>query len=67
MSNQFDFPRRLRELREAAGLRRYQLDEAAEVSAGSVSALEKGKYAPSLETARKLAIALGQKSLACWD
>lgn len=62
-----DFPARLRTLREAAGLKRYQLDQAAGLSAGAVSALEKGRNAPTLETARKLAAALGEKSLACWD
>lgn len=67
MSKKTNFPARLKSLREAAGLRRNALDRAAGLSIGHVSALEKGRCSPSLETLRKITAALGQSSLACWD
>lgn len=62
-----NFPARLRELRETAGLRRNHLDRAAGLSSGHVSDLERGRCSPTLDTLRKLTAALGQASLACWD
>lgn len=61
------FGEQLRQYREAASLKRYQLDELAGLSAGSVSSLEKDGHSPTLETLWKLTIALGKDSLACWD
>lgn len=53
------FSRRLVELRKAAGLSAYALAKAAGVSKQAVAKLEKGESAPSLETAARLARALG--------
>lgn len=60
------FAARLRSLREAAGLNRNQLAIAAGLDPAFVYQIEDGKKQPSLETARKLAAALG-KSLAEFD
>lgn len=61
------FGERLREYRNAATLKRCQLDELAGLSAGSVSSLEKGGHSPTLDTLWKLTRALGKDTLACWD
>lgn len=60
------FARRLRQLRETAGLSANELGRRAGLAHGFVAQLERGRKAPSLETARKLAEALGQ-TMACWD
>jgi transcriptional regulator with XRE-family HTH domain len=62
-----DFARPLRPLREAAGISCNELARRAGVSDAAVSMLENNLRKPSLETARKLARALGQTSLAWWD
>lgn len=61
-----DFPRRLRKLRESAGLSCNELARRVGVDGGFISRLERGERCPSLETARKLARALGV-SLAVFD
>jgi len=53
------FHARLKELREAAGLTQGTLAELAGLSKGGVANLEQGIRKPSLETAQKLATALG--------
>jgi transcriptional regulator with XRE-family HTH domain len=53
------FHARLKELREAAGLTQGSLAELAGMSKGGVANLEQGIRKPSLETAQKLAAALG--------
>lgn len=53
------FPSRMRELREAKGLSRDQLAVAAGTSSHSISKLEQGVRAPSLELAWRVAKALG--------
>ena len=53
------FPARLRELREAKGWTRDHLAVSAGTSSHSVSKLEQGVRAPSLELAWRLAQALG--------
>lgn len=62
-----DFPASLRRLREAAGISMYELARRAGISPDMVSRMERGQRGPTLETARKLARALGEESLACWD
>ena len=61
------FPVRLRSLREAAGLSVAALAEAAGLTRQMIRYLEIGERTPSLDTLRRLATALGEKSLACWD
>src|SRR4051794_35932266 len=53
------FAPRLRELRATAGLSQEGLAEAAGLSQGTVSALERGAYDASWPTVKKLATALG--------
>lgn len=53
------FPARVRELREGKGLSRDQLAVAAGTSSHSISKLEQGIRAPSLELAWRIAQALG--------
>jgi transcriptional regulator with XRE-family HTH domain len=53
------FPARLRELRERQGLSREELAHKAGTSEHSVTKLEIGSRAPSLELASRLAAALG--------
>lgn len=62
-----DFGSRLRQLREEAGISCNELARRSGVSDGMISRLERGERTPTLDTARKLARALGQESLACWD
>lgn len=66
MKNERDFASRLRSLREAAGLCVNALAKKAGLTRHCVGRLEKGEREPSLETARKLAAALGRR-LECWD
>jgi DNA-binding XRE family transcriptional regulator len=54
-----DFARRLRNLREKAGLTQAALAEKAGLSVQAISALENETRAPSWETVRRLALALG--------
>lgn len=65
--NSGNFAGRLRQLREAAGISRYRLAQLCGLSQVYLGELERGLKQPSLETARKLALALDQGSLACWD
>lgn len=58
MSNN-TFAGRLRALREAAGLSVAELATAAGLTRQAVSKLERGHREPALETARRLAAALG--------
>lgn len=60
------FAGRLRALREAAGLSIVQLSERAGLPRQTIHLLENGQRQPSLDTARKLAAALGA-SLAAFD
>ena len=60
------FASRLRELREAAGLSVSQLATRAALTRQGIRLLERGEREPSLETARKIAEALGS-DLACWN
>jgi transcriptional regulator with XRE-family HTH domain len=60
------FARRLRELREAAGLSQYELAKQSGVSKQALSKLERGERQPSWETVRKLARALNV-SVAAFD
>jgi transcriptional regulator with XRE-family HTH domain len=60
------FAVRLARLREARGWSAYRLAKEAGVTSGQLSHLESGRRGPTLETARKLARALGV-SLAEWD
>ena len=52
------FGKRLKELREAAGLSQYELAKRSEVSGASLSRIERGDRDPSWETVLKLARAL---------
>ncbi len=54
------FARRLRDLRTAAGLSVEQVSQASGLHKQTVYFLEAGRRAPSLDTARRLAKALGQ-------
>ena len=60
------FSRRLRRLRESAGLTISQLATAAKLPRQTIHLLESGQRQPSLKTARQLLRALG-KSLAVLD
>ena len=60
------FAERLRSLREAAGLSIADLSRRAGLTYQAVSFLETGERQPSLETARKLAVAL-DRTLECWQ
>lgn len=60
------FGAKLLRLREAAGLSMQQLGERAGISRQYVWRLEQGALQPSLETAQRLARALG-KTLAVWE
>ena len=53
------FHARLKELREAAGLTQVDLAERSGVPKPSIANLEQGRRKPALETAQKLATALG--------
>jgi DNA-binding XRE family transcriptional regulator len=53
------FHLKLRELREAKGVTQAQLAESAGLSKGGIADLEQGRRKPTLETAQKLARALG--------
>lgn len=55
------FANQLRTLRDAKGLSREALADKAGISRQSVALLEDGDRNPSLETAEKLAKALGKK------
>jgi putative transcriptional regulator len=59
-----DFAKRLKELREAAGLTQKELAEKATVGQRTVSHLEQGAQTPSWATVMKLAEALGIDSTA---
>lgn len=59
------FARRLRELREAAGLSLYALAKLCNVTQQHLGRLERGEREPSFVVARKIATALG-KGLECW-
>lgn len=50
---------RIRELRNARGITQEQLANSCTVTRQTIIALEAGRYAPSLELAFKLALALG--------
>ena len=60
------FARRLRALRESAGLSVYALAQQSGVSRQYLGELERGEKEPSLEVARKLAAAFGRR-LDCWQ
>lgn len=53
------FPARLKELRENAGIKQEELAERSGVPKGTIRNLEQGRRKPNLETAQKLAVALG--------
>jgi transcriptional regulator with XRE-family HTH domain len=53
------FAARLRRIRTAAGVSGYKLAELSGMSKQAISSLELGKRQPTLETAKKLARALG--------
>lgn len=55
-----NFPRRLHDLRQAAGLSIYRLAQLTGLSKSYLGKLERGAQAPSLETARTIAKALGR-------
>ncbi len=57
---------RVAALRRAAGMSQYVLADRAGISRNALMAIEAGRSAPSLETARKLCAALGV-SLAVFD
>lgn len=61
------FGSRLARLRQAAGLTAYGLAKATGLDETGIRRLEAGERQPSLETARRLAEALGEPSLAVWD
>lgn len=60
------FAARLRSLRTEAALSVSQLAGRADLTREAVRLLERGRREPSLETARKLARALGHR-LECWE
>jgi len=60
------FAARLRSLREAAGITKYRLAQLSGITQQQIGRLESGTREPSLETARRLAQALGRK-LDAWD
>lgn len=55
------FSRRLRELREAAGLSIPELAKKADVVPQTIHKLENGERSPGFEIVRRLATALGKK------
>lgn len=55
------FGRRLRELREAAGLSQHALGEKAGIAYQTIAKYERGENIPNWETVEKLADALGAK------
>jgi transcriptional regulator with XRE-family HTH domain len=61
------FARRLRELREAAGLTQVQLAQAAGLHRQGIAKLEGGERAPAWDTVQKLAAALGVDCTAFQD
>lgn len=61
-----DFSRRLRALRQAAGISIYRLAQLTGLDRSYLGTLERGTKAPSLETASVIAQALG-RGLDCWD
>lgn len=67
MANKPDtFARRLRDLREGAGLSVYALARRSGVTRQYLAELERGEKEPSLEIARKLAEAFSRQ-LDCWQ
>jgi transcriptional regulator with XRE-family HTH domain len=66
MKTQDTFARRLHLLRESAGLSIYALAQRSGVSRQFLGELERGAKEPSLDTARKIARALGH-GLECWN
>ena len=64
MSTTPDFGKRLRELRERAGMSQAELSRRAEVHAVNISKLESGKYQPTWPVVIRLAAALEVTTLA---